>query len=152
MFCTKHESGIVEADETFFLESFKGQRRLLLRPARRRGGVGSTHGTGEDQIPVMVVRGREGHAADFKLNKLDAAHVREALRPLIDREAVLCTDGAAFYAAFAYTSGVATLRRSRPVRPACSRRCLPHPKRQRLSQQVEKLNSPLSWRSNQVPR
>ena len=32
------ENGIVEADETFFLESFKGQRRLP-RPARRRGGA-----------------------------------------------------------------------------------------------------------------
>lgn len=32
-----HESGIVEADETFFLESFKGQRHLA-RPARHGGG------------------------------------------------------------------------------------------------------------------
>jgi transposase-like protein len=35
----EHESGIVAADETFFLESFKGQRRLP-RPARKRAGVG----------------------------------------------------------------------------------------------------------------
>jgi hypothetical protein len=44
-----HESGIVEADETFFLESFKGQRKLP-RPARKRAGVGRTRGTGKDQI------------------------------------------------------------------------------------------------------
>ncbi|MDP3709450.1 MAG: IS1595 family transposase [Polaromonas sp.] len=99
------ESGIVEADETFFLESFKGQRRLP-RPARKRGGVGATRGTGKDQIPVMVVRDREGHTADFQLDKLDAAHVRDALLPLIDRESVLCTDGAAVYAAFAGASGI----------------------------------------------
>ncbi len=99
------ESGIVEVDETFFLASFKGQRRLL-RPARKRGGVGATRGTGKDQIPVMVVRDREGHTADFQLDKLDAAHVRDVLLPLIDRESVLCTDGAAVYAAFASTSGI----------------------------------------------
>ncbi len=37
----QHEEGIVEADETFFLESFKGQRHLP-HPARKRGGVGKT--------------------------------------------------------------------------------------------------------------
>lgn len=100
-----HESGVVEADETFFLESFKGQRQLP-RPARQRGGVGATRGTGKDQIPVMVVRDREGHTADFQLAKLDARHVREALQPLLDREAVLCTDGAAVYSAFARRQGM----------------------------------------------
>jgi len=34
----EHEAGIVKADETFFLEPFKGQRRLS-RPARHRGGA-----------------------------------------------------------------------------------------------------------------
>jgi len=99
------ESGIVEVDETFFLESFKGQRSLP-RPPRKRGGVGATRGTGKDQIPVMVVRDREGHTADFQLSKLDARNVQAALKPLIDPEAVLCTDGAAVYAAFARTSGI----------------------------------------------
>ncbi|WP_348683628.1 IS1595 family transposase [Acidovorax soli] len=100
-----HQGGIVEADETFFLQSCKGQRHLP-RSARKRGGVGATRGTGEDQIPVMVVRDRQGHTADFQLDKLDAAHVAGALTPLIDRDAVLCTDGAAVYAAFARTSGI----------------------------------------------
>ena len=101
----ERENGIVEADETFFLESFKGQRQLP-RPARKRGGVGATRGTGKDQIPVMVVRDREGHTADFKLAQLDAQHVQEALHPLIDGESVLCTDGASVYAAFARNCGI----------------------------------------------
>lgn len=100
-----HEAGIVEVDETFFLESFKGQRRLP-RPSRKRGGVSVTRGTGKDQIPVMVVRDREGHTADFKLTRLDANHVREALMSLIDQESVLCSDGAAVYASFARTQGI----------------------------------------------
>jgi transposase-like protein len=94
------ETGIVEVDETFFLESFKGQR-VMPRPPRKRGGVGKSRGAGPDQIPVMVVRDREGHTADFQLEKLDAAHVSAVLKPLVDKTSVLCTDGAAVYAAFA---------------------------------------------------
>ena len=99
------ESGIVEADETFFLESFKGQRRLP-RPARRRGGVGRTRGTSPDQIAVLVVRDRSGQTADFRLEKLDAPHVIAVLRPLIDPDAILCSDGANVYKTFAREAGV----------------------------------------------
>lgn len=101
-----HESGIVEADETFFLESFKGQRHLA-RSARRRGGVGRTRGTSPDQIAVLVVRDRSGETADFRLDRLDAPHVSAVLRPLIDRQAILCTDGANVYKTFAREAGIA---------------------------------------------
>lgn len=100
-----HESGIVEADETFFLESFKGQRHLP-RPARRRGGVGRTRGTSPDQITVLVVRDRSGQTADFRLEKLDAPHVIAVLRPLIDPDAILCSDGANVYKTFAREAGI----------------------------------------------
>ena len=62
------ESGIVEADETFFLESFKGRRRLPRLP-RLCGGIGRTRGTSPDQIAVLVVRDRSGQTADFCLEK-----------------------------------------------------------------------------------
>ena len=65
-----------------------------------------TRGTGPDQIPVLVVRDRSGQTADFQLEKLDAVHVQKALAPLMDTEAVLCTDGAAVYAAFARSAGI----------------------------------------------
>ena len=97
--------GIVEADETFFLKSLKGQRDLP-RPPRKRGGVGRTRGTGVDHVPVLVVRDRSGAMADVILEKLDAQHVRQVLTPMIDTDAVLCTDGAAVYSAFARTAGI----------------------------------------------
>lgn len=97
-----HESGIVEADETFFLESFKGQRELP-RPARRRGGVGASW----EQIAVLVVRDRSGQTADFRIEKCDAEHVTAVLGPLIDKDAILCTDGARIYQTFARTTGIA---------------------------------------------
>lgn len=101
-----HESGIVEADETFFLESFKGQRHLP-RPARRRGGVGRNRGTSPDQIPVLVVRDRSGQTADFRLERLDAPHIIAVLRPLVDADAILCSDGANVYKTFARETGIA---------------------------------------------
>lgn len=102
----KHEAGIVEADETFFLESFKGQRHLPW-PARHRGGVAGKRGLSTEQIPVLVVRDRSGQTADFKLERLDVAHVIAALQPLVDQEAILCSDSAGVYSAFARATGVA---------------------------------------------
>ena len=101
-----HEAGIVEADETFFLESFKGQRHLPRRP-RHRGGVANKRSITAEQIPVLVVRDRSGQTADFQLSVLDAVHVCEKLEPLVDRDAILCTDSASVYAVFARTTGIA---------------------------------------------
>jgi len=110
-------SGIVEADETFFLASFKGQRDLP-RPPRKRGGSAKRRGLSAEQIPVLVVRDRSGRQADFKLEKLDARHVGERLRPLVDADAILCTDSAGVYAHFAKAEGIT----HRPVNPSQKRR------------------------------
>ncbi|WP_417067145.1 IS1595 family transposase [Niveibacterium terrae] len=96
----EHEAGIVEAGETFFRESFKGQRHIP-RPARQRGGLGRAPDTDAAQIPVLVVRDRSGHTADFKLDRLDAAQLAERLKPLVYADVLLCTDDAAAYADFA---------------------------------------------------
>ena len=96
-----HESGIVEADETFFLESHKGQRKLH-RPARKRGGVGAAW----EHITVLVVRDRSGQTADFRIDQIDTAHIAAVLQPLVDKDAVLCTDGANVYKAVARTLGL----------------------------------------------
>ncbi len=52
-----HLHGIVEADETYFLESFKGSRNLP-RPARKRGGKAAKRGLSDEQIPVLIARDR----------------------------------------------------------------------------------------------
>ena len=94
----EREGGIVEADETFFLESFKGQRHLH-RPARKRGGVGQAW----EHIAVLVVRDRSGQTADFPLERADTQHIAAVLRPLVAPDAILCTDGAAVYKAVSRT-------------------------------------------------
>jgi transposase-like protein len=99
-------SGIVEADETFILESFKGKRRGLPRAARKRGGKASKRGLSAEQIPVMVARDRTGATIDAVLPRLDAASIAAALGQVITRSAELCCDGGTAITAFARRSKV----------------------------------------------
>ncbi len=55
--------GIVEADETFFLESFKGSRNLG-RTARKRGGKAAKRGLSAEPVPVLIARDRHGEMTD----------------------------------------------------------------------------------------
>ena len=77
--------GIVEADETFILESFKGKRSDLPRPARARGGRAGKRGLSAEQIPVIVARDRTGATIDAVLPRLDAASITAALGQVIAR-------------------------------------------------------------------
>ncbi|MBV8124613.1 MAG: IS1595 family transposase [Paucibacter sp.] len=83
--------GVVEADETYFLRSSKGQR-VHARKARHRGGSAAKRGLSEEQEPVLVARDRSGATADFILERSDKAHTVAALTPVLAKDAVLCTD------------------------------------------------------------
>jgi len=98
-------TGIVEADETFVLRSSKGQRRIGRQP-RRRGGKSSTRGTGDDHVPVLVVRDRSGASTDFILGRSDKAQLTAALTPVLAPDVVLCTDGSSALAAAARHLGL----------------------------------------------
>jgi transposase-like protein len=89
-------SSIVEADETYFLESFKGQR-VLPRPARHRGGHAKQRGLSAEQIPVLVVQDRQGKHYDAVIPKADKQILGCLLPQLLAPESVLCTDGAGVY-------------------------------------------------------
>ena len=70
-------SGIVEGDETFILESFKGKRSDLPRKARKRSRKAAKRGLSAEQIPVIVARDRAGATIDAVLPKLDRASIAE---------------------------------------------------------------------------
>lgn len=76
-------SGIAEADETYFLESFKGKKR----------------GLSDEQIPVLVARDRSGATAGTVLTQVTAKSVAAILSPLLARDAILCSDGNPVYEA-----------------------------------------------------
>ena len=71
--------GIVEADETFILESFKGRRSGLPRPPRKRGGKAKHPGLFFENIPILVARDREGATTDAVLPNVDRASIAAAL-------------------------------------------------------------------------
>ena len=97
-------AGVVEADETFFLRSSKGQRSG--RKPRKRGGRASREERGMDLMPVLVARDRSGATADFLLEAVSKACLSQALKPRIQSDAILCTDGSAAMAAAARELGV----------------------------------------------
>ena len=85
--------GIAEADEAFFLESFKGKKKAMPRAARKRGSKAAKPGLSNEQIPVLICRDRAGSTTDFILEKDDKQHLVEALKPILASDAILCTDG-----------------------------------------------------------
>ncbi len=104
-----HVSGIVEADETCWLKSCKGQRgelRKQARQARARGGRAAIRGMSVEQDIVLVVRDRSGACTDQIVLALDTAHLAAVLQPVLAADAVLCTDGSAALAAAARHLGV----------------------------------------------
>ncbi len=69
-------AGIVEADETFVLESRKGERNLNRRP-RRRGGKARKRGLSREQVPILVAADRGGatlsrHPAETRRGQREA--------------------------------------------------------------------------------
>jgi hypothetical protein len=49
-------SGIVEMDETYFLYSEKGKRKITGRKSRKRGGASKYRGISRDQVCVLIAR------------------------------------------------------------------------------------------------
>ncbi len=98
-------SGIVEADETFFLRSFKGARQMSRAP-RKRGGKASKPGLSDEQVPVLVLRDRSGATADGVLESLKVAEFYRVLTQAVAKDTVLVSDGARAYASFAAENGM----------------------------------------------
>src|SRR5271170_7677603 len=92
---------IVEADETFILESFKGRWSDLPRKARKRGGTARHAGLYQDNIPVLVARDRKDATFDAVLPQVDSASVGAALAGVVTPGNHLIGDGGKAIAAFA---------------------------------------------------
>ena len=107
--------GIVEADETYVLESRKGARGLG-RKARRRGGKAKKRGLSREQVPVLMAADRSGTTVSAVLPRVDAAALTAALDPVVAKDALLVSDGGASYppcAAALWRGVVSSLARSR---------------------------------------
>ena len=103
-------AGVAEADETYVLRSYKGQRRKLLteqaRKPRHRGGKAAKRGLSAEQVPILVVRNRAGQTTDYVLEAPNKHCVAEVLQPALADDAVLCTDGSGMLATVASALGI----------------------------------------------
>ena len=97
--------GIVEADETYVLESRKGARKLG-RKARRRGGKAKKRGLSREQVPVLMAADRSGTTFSAVLRRVDAPVLAAALDPVLAKDALLVSDGGASYPPCAAALGV----------------------------------------------
>ena len=101
-------AGIVEGDETFILESFKGKRSGMPRAARKRGGKPAKRGISAEQIPVLVARDRHGATTDAVLLKLNRVSITAALGGIVTPANEFCCDGGSAIVAFARKAGIPT--------------------------------------------
>jgi len=99
-------TGIVEVDESFILESRKGERGLPREP-RKRGGKAQKPGLSDEQTPVLIARDRHGDQVDAVLPDRTAAAVEAALEGvLVKKDVLLCLDGDAAVIAYAKKHGI----------------------------------------------
>jgi len=91
-------TGIVEADQTLFRESFKGQRHIEHRAPRKRGNARSREAR---WIPVLVARDRAAAEADFVMPHFTVDNLKKCLAPRLGPDIVLCTDGHLTFEVFA---------------------------------------------------
>ena len=94
-------TGIVEADETFILESSKGRRPPPYRKARKRGGKAGHPGQFFENIPILVARDRQGATFDAVLANVDGASIAKALGGVVTPDNLLICDGGRAIVAFA---------------------------------------------------
>ncbi len=99
----KRLEGTVEADETYFLRSHKGSR-TLDRPARKRGDKAKKRGLSDEQVPVLIARDRNHARTDQILADRSQQSIKAVLGPVLDASALLVSDGAQAYRAFAVSA------------------------------------------------
>ena len=101
-------SGIAEVDETFLLESQKGQKQLSRAP-RKRGGAASRRGISSELVNIVVARDRARQTIDFIAGRgaLTAAALRQHLLPKLQPDVLLVSDANAAYRKFTREAGIA---------------------------------------------
>ena len=82
--------GIIEADETFIPESFKGSKVMTRVPRQRGGGK-------IPKVPILIVLDRTGAMSHHVLMRNTKESLGAALKPLLSPDSILCTDGNVSY-------------------------------------------------------
>ena len=99
--------GIVESDETFFKESFKG-REVEGRKPKKRGGRDPKRGISNLKITVVVAQDRNGQVVAQKAGtgRVRAEEIDAVIGEHLNPSSLLCTDTATNYKKFALIKGL----------------------------------------------
>ena len=109
---TDKVDGIVEADETYFLKSFKGKRLIdwlkLGRKARKRSRSAEKRGLSNEQICVICSLDRVGNILSEATGKSKPKQtdVERFFDTRLATNSILCTDEHNSYKAFARSKGI----------------------------------------------
>jgi transposase-like protein len=100
-------SAIVEADETYRLESQKGSRHMTRKP-RKRGGVAKKRGISGELDCLLVARDRSGQTLDFHTGRgqVTVAQLQACVKPVLPADVLLISDSALSYRHFAQQAGI----------------------------------------------
>lgn len=94
--------GIVEADETFFILSYKGQKSGLPRKPKKRGERASKRGISREQVCVPCAIDRKGKIVSkiSNLGRIQTQGLHCVFDGKIKNKSILCTDKASAYVRF----------------------------------------------------
>lgn len=104
--------GVVEADETYFLESYKGNRSInwekMERKARKRGGSPIKRGISEEQVCVICSLDRVGNVLSEVTGRSrpKQSDIENFFEGRIATDSTLCTDEHNSYMAYAKAKGI----------------------------------------------
>lgn len=103
--------GIVEADETYVLESLKGKnqvKKLGTRKPRKRGGVAQKRGISREQVCVLVAVDRDKRvlAQTAGRGRITHAEIAKVVEPVMGEVTCLCTDSATCFKTFSRKTGI----------------------------------------------
>lgn len=96
-------TGITESDETFFLNSEKGNRNIVRKP-RQRGGAPGKRGIDDEHVAVIVTRDRKStmDLTVATMGRIKKSDIEGAIGGRIKKgKAVLCSDAHVSYKGFA---------------------------------------------------
>lgn len=105
---TEAFQGIVEMDETYFLYSEKGKRKITDRKSRKRGGKANYRGISNDQICVLVARDRKKmtYSGILGRGRIRTTTLNEAIGGHLSKSNVLCTDAWRAFSSYAHSKGL----------------------------------------------
>ena len=107
-----HLDGVIEMDETYFAESFKGNHVksgfVMPRPSRKRGKEVVKRGISSEQVCVLTGLDRQGniYAELICKGRMKSSDLNRALQGHLESNSILCTDSHKSYIQFVKDFGL----------------------------------------------